>query len=302
MKKIIITESQLKRIIIERSVEYFPVGGNQYNVGYDEEGLGTKVKPKILDKDKAIHNSDYKRGHHTGIDIFAPLGAKVVSPVSGKVVKVGTPKSNPRGGNSVTIRNKSGRLNFYHSHLDSVSVEQGEKVKAGQKIGTNGNTGNAKNKHPHVHFSVYGPGGYENDYKDPWPFIKNVISGNVEKKYSPTNNTDTNEKLTLFDKEIDGEILQRWGGNNKKNIKRAQSMLILLGYDIGNYGPNEDGIDGIYGPYTKKGVIEFQKDVFADNNEWDGMVGPKTYEKLIEKVSEVAETEGVDMEELIFTT
>jgi hypothetical protein len=76
-------------------------------------------------------------------------------------------------------------------------------------------------------------------------------------------------------------------------------MLILLDYDIGNYGHNKDGRDGIYGPYTKNGVIEFQKDVFADNNEWDGMVGPNTYEKLIEMVDEIAEAEGADREELI---
>jgi murein DD-endopeptidase MepM/ murein hydrolase activator NlpD len=113
------------------------------------------------------------------------------------------------------------------------------------------------------------------------------------------NSDDPNEKLDLFDIDMGGEILQRWGGNGKKNVRRVQSMLILLGYDIGNYGHNKDGRDGIYGPYTKNGVIEFQKDVFADNNEWDGMVGPNTYEKLIEMVDEIAEAEAVDREELI---
>lgn len=124
-----------------------------------------------------------------------------------------------------------------------------------------------------------------------------IIERSVE--YSLTNNTDTNEKLDLFDIDMEGEILQRWGGNDKKNVRRAQSMLALLNYDIGNYGPNKDGIDGIYGPYTKNGVIEFQKDVFEDSNEWDGMVGPKTYDKLIELVDEMADTAGVDREELI---
>ncbi len=296
MKKIIITESQLKRVIIERSIEAFPVGGNIYNVGYDEEGLGRKVKPKVLDKDKAVHNSDYSK-RHGGIDIFALKGEPVVSPVDGMIVKIHK-KPYGKGGKSITIND--GQLNFYMAHLDSVlNLEKGDVVQAGDMLGTVGKTGNAKNTHPHVHFSVYGSGGYNKDNIDPWPFIENIISGNVVKKYSPMNNDDPNEKLDLFDIDMDGEILQRWGGNDKKNVKRLQSMLILLDYDIGNYGPNKDGRDGIYGPYTKNGVIEFQKDVFADNNEWDGMVGPNTYEKLIEMVDEIAEAEGVDREELI---
>ena len=66
-------------------------------------------------------------------------------------------------------------------------------------------------------------------------------------------------------------------------------MLSILEYDLGTYGPNKDGIDGKFGPKTEAAVKKFQEDVFKDSKEWDGVVGPKTYDKLIEKIKEVSD-------------
>lgn len=47
----------------------------------------------------------------------------------------------------------------------------------------------------------------------------------------------------------------------------------------------ETSIDGKFGNNTKKATVAFQKKVFPDNpNEWDGIVGVKTWEKGIESL------------------
>lgn len=51
------------------------------------------------------------------------------------------------------------------------------------------------------------------------------------------------------------EILIKWDGKSTTKydpkIAELQKELISKGYDLGNYGPNKDGVDGIYGPLTK---------------------------------------------------
>ena len=49
--KIIITENQLKKIYrINESNFIFPIGNDNFNVGYDSQGLGSNVTPKVLDR------------------------------------------------------------------------------------------------------------------------------------------------------------------------------------------------------------------------------------------------------------
>ena len=49
--------SEIKSQIVFEQFK-FPIGNDNYNIGYDSATLG-KGKEKILDKDMAIHNSDY---------------------------------------------------------------------------------------------------------------------------------------------------------------------------------------------------------------------------------------------------
>ena len=125
--------------------------------------------------------------------------------------------------------------------------------------------------------------------------VVDIPDDNEEQEITPTG-----DKITDFDKDLGGKLIKRYGGNSQEDVERIQTMLYILGYNIGKYGPNKDGIDGKFGPYTRRGVIDFQKDIFPTNTtEWDGIIGPKTYEKLIEKIEEVAKEEGVDREELL---
>ncbi len=94
-----------------------------------------------------------KRGSkrtHKGIDIKAPRGTAVVAVADGFIETV---RDSGSGGKQVYLRDGTGRL-FYYAHLDSWSVAEDDVVKVGDVLGTVGDTGNAKNTTPHLHFEV----------------------------------------------------------------------------------------------------------------------------------------------------
>ena len=108
-----------------------------------------------------------KRGSsrlHEGIDIKAPKGTPVVAVVDGFVERV---KDSGNGGKQVYLRDGQGRL-FYYAHLDSWSVSEYDAVRAGEQVGTVGNTGNARATTPHLHFEVLL--GKNRDAVDPLPY------------------------------------------------------------------------------------------------------------------------------------
>ena len=39
----------------------FPVDSDNFNIGYDKQGLGRGVKPKVLDANKALHHCRMER-------------------------------------------------------------------------------------------------------------------------------------------------------------------------------------------------------------------------------------------------
>jgi len=49
------------------------------------------------------------------------------------------------------------------------------------------------------------------------------------------------------------------------DVERIQKVLVSKGYDLGKYGPNKDGVDGLLGPLTRKAVEkEFGLSVLKD--------------------------------------
>jgi len=91
-----------------------------------------------------------KSGVHKGIDIFAKKGTPTIASSTGIVIFKGHLKL---GGNAVVILGPKWRLHYY-AHLESNSVHLLEWVKCGEQIGQVGNTGNARGKSPHLHYSV----------------------------------------------------------------------------------------------------------------------------------------------------
>lgn len=94
-----------------------------------------------------------KRGKtrlHQGIDIKAPKGTPIVAVTDGFVERI---REGGNGGKQLYLRDGKGRL-FYYAHLNSWSVEEFDAVKAGDSLGTVGDTGNAKGTTPHLHFEI----------------------------------------------------------------------------------------------------------------------------------------------------
>jgi len=96
---------------------------------------------------------DISSGWHHGDDIFAPLGAPLLSVASGTVFSVGW---NRVGGNRLWLRDGQGNL-FYYAHLSAFSplAVNGSKVNAGDVIGFVGNTGDAQGTPFHLHFEIH---------------------------------------------------------------------------------------------------------------------------------------------------
>lgn len=47
-------------------------------------------------------------------------------------------------------------------------------------------------------------------------------------------------------------------GSSGSVVKELQTQLVALGYNLGNYGPNKDGVDGSFGSATETAIKEFQ--------------------------------------------
>jgi peptidoglycan LD-endopeptidase LytH len=91
---------------------------------------------------------------HQGVDMFAPYGTPLYAVGDGIVTRVGT---NALGGLTVDLVDEAGDR-FYYAHLSAALVQTGQPVQAGQVIGENGDSGNARGTPPHLHWQFH-PGG-----------------------------------------------------------------------------------------------------------------------------------------------
>lgn len=89
------------------------------------------------------------RRKHDGIDVAAPYGAAVVAVADGRVVAAET-----FGAYGLIVRvDHGGGLRSLYAHLSVIDVRVGHAVKAGQKIGEIGTSGNATGPHLHLELS-----------------------------------------------------------------------------------------------------------------------------------------------------
>lgn len=94
---------------------------------------------------------------HTGLDIVASVGTRVIASADGVVKAV--VKSQRGKGNQVVIDHQNGYVTTY-SHLSSISVRKGEKIKQGATIARVGTSGRVFA--PHLHYEVQLHGEYQN--------------------------------------------------------------------------------------------------------------------------------------------
>jgi len=133
-----------------------------------EKGNSTAKAPKFLDlptagkfasplqkfefRDPRVGAFGVRRSHgyHKGLDLTAKRGTPVAATADGKVIFAdwgGT------YGRLIKVRHANGYETRY-AHLSRILVKKNERVKRGQVIGGVGNTGNAGNTLPHLHYEI----------------------------------------------------------------------------------------------------------------------------------------------------
>jgi murein DD-endopeptidase MepM/ murein hydrolase activator NlpD len=111
----------------------------------------------------------FGRAGHNGLDFAVPAGTPVLAAAAGCVVKIG---HDPAGyGNYVLIDH--GVFETLYAHLQTVELERGAPVQAGELLARSDNTGFSTG--PHLHFELRIPDNKTADYPagevDPTPYF-----------------------------------------------------------------------------------------------------------------------------------
>ncbi len=119
---------------VETGGKVFPISGWSAGVKlhWDEDKGGADFPPE-----KTPNNSQWE-------------GTAVLAMEDSIVEEVNGPEYKGPGGNYVQLKGKSSNLSYYYAHLRERSVEKGTEVKAGQRIGSIGKSGNAEFAHLHI--------------------------------------------------------------------------------------------------------------------------------------------------------
>lgn len=95
---------------------------------------------------------------HNGTDFAADVGSEVYAVSSGEVTEV---KNDPVWGVTVTIDHMNGYVTRYCSLSQALEVQKGDKLSAGDLIGTVGNTADIESAlTPHLHLEMLHNGSY----------------------------------------------------------------------------------------------------------------------------------------------
>lgn len=107
--------------------------------------MGTRLSSDYGMRKHPVHK--VKRHHH-GIDLAAPVSSPIRAIAAGRVMY-----ADPYGsyGRLVVIQHSNG-LTSHYGHCHDLKVNPGQAVRAGEIIGTVGNTGQSTG--PHLHFEV----------------------------------------------------------------------------------------------------------------------------------------------------
>ena len=102
-----------------------------------------------------IHPITKKPSKHKGIDIQGNIGDTIRAAGDGYVYKIDTIGKDARGKRIVITHDDGYKSEYWH--LTSLTVQEGDRIKAGQPIGTVGETGSTTG--PHLHYGVKNPKG-----------------------------------------------------------------------------------------------------------------------------------------------
>lgn len=190
---------------------------------------------------------------HAGQDISNPIGTALYAAAAGKVIRRGRNVLTGRTGNGIVI-DHGGGVYTYYGHLNAFRVSLNANVKAGQRIGDMGATGNVTG--PHVHFETHSGG--LGSTRNPVTFLR-------------SRGVDLSGGWSSIDP-----------GANGETVKVIQYLLNERGNDL--------VIDGDYGTLSVNATKAFQK---AQGLVQDGQVGPLTWPKLVYTLTSGADGDHV---------
>lgn len=142
---------------------------------------------------------------HTGIDLPAPAGTRVIAARAGRVVNAGRTGSY---GNLVIIEHGGGYKTYY-AHNSSIAVRRGQQVSAGQVISRVGSTGNSTGNHLHFGVMVNGR------FRDPLSYVN---SGDTSARFTGKRGSSSPGNISL------GVTIKSKGGKVKDKTKEITSV------------------------------------------------------------------------------
>ena len=119
--------------------------------------------PEPYNHVRGVNDDGTLKRAHDGVDLYIPVGTRILSPFDGIVVDPRarwTPWRPQRYGLVVVVMStEPTSFGYYalHAHLSKLDVSIGQRVKRGQVLGRNGRTGNAEESIPHLHFELRAP-------------------------------------------------------------------------------------------------------------------------------------------------
>ena len=114
------------------------------------------------------------------------------------------------------------------------------------------------------------------------------------------------ERRSLTKESIDisfilDEGMLKSGVPNPRSVKALQEALLVLGYDLGQGGVYNDGVDGNFGPNTEDAVIQFQLDRGFNATNVDGIVGEGTHRELTRALSGEKPIDSIEIDNKLVT-
>lgn len=203
-----------------------------------------------------VKGTMWQIGHHTGIDYHAPVGTPVFATRGGTVIHTGWGGWGQDYGNHIILRVRTpwGRTReVLYAHLSGDDVHVGEKVKAGDRIGRSGATGNVTGPHLHYEERVY-PFRYGNDRRPSLPQWKPLFRPHVR-------------------------LHNVQPGKRNNDVKKVQRHLNrrLEGKDL--------PVTGYFGPLTKFNYSRWQGHLGYSGKDANGVPGKTSLRKLGFRVS-----------------
>ena len=119
---------------------------------------------------------------HVGVDIIAPEGKLLYAVADGTITRIYRDFPGSMPGNGLRLTMADGTY-FFYAHLLSFAegIDVGSRVKAGQVIGRNGNTGSSGTAH--LHFEIHPNGGAA---INPYPIVKAIDGCSVTEPIAVT--------------------------------------------------------------------------------------------------------------------